>query len=199
MKVAKREIQRRIAYEAARILTDSRIDDHDYAIHKAASRLGINNKRLMPKREEIYQALREQQRLFRGDEQLLAVEKMRYAAHSAMQALQQFKPLLVGPVFEGTADLNSRIRLHLFASTPEEVALCLMGLHIPWHEKDCSIKFAAGGRKNMPSFRFTADGNLFKLIVFPEIVHNNPPVEPDNNHPIRGITLQKLGELINQR
>ncbi len=199
MKDGKREIQRLIAYEAARILTDSRLDDQNYAVHKAAARLGINNKRLMPAREEIDAALREQQRLFRGIEQQTVVEKMRNAALQAMKAMKQFKPLLVGPVYEGTADNNSQIRLHLFATTPEEVAFSLMELHIPWHEKDYSIKFADGSRKNTPSFRFTADGDLFELLVLPDNTRNNQPVGPQDNRPIKGATIQRLEKLLNQR
>jgi len=153
----------------------------------------------MPTRDEVDAALREQQRLFRGTEQQAVVEKMRSAALQAMQALQQFKPLLVGPVLEGTADKNSRIRLHLFASTPEEVALRLMEMHIPWHEKDCSIKFSDGNRKNMPSFRFTADSDYFELIVLPDSGLNNRPVDPRDNRPITGATIPRLEKLLDQR
>lgn len=199
MKAKKRETQRRIAYEAARILTDSRSDDQTFAIHKAAARLGINNKRLMPNREEVDSALREQQRLFRGGEQQTVVKKMRNAALQAMEALPQFNPLLVGPVYEGTADLNSRIRLYLFAPTPEEVAFSLMALHIPWHERDCSIKFSDGSRKAIPSFRFIADSNYFELLILPDTGLNNRPIDPQDNRPIKGVTTQQLEKLINQR
>ncbi len=43
------------------------------------------------------------------------MQTLRDAALQAMEALIQFKPMLVGPVYEGTADSNSPVRLHLFA------------------------------------------------------------------------------------
>ncbi|MDJ0805593.1 MAG: hypothetical protein QNJ78_02050 [Gammaproteobacteria bacterium] len=196
MKAGKREIQRRIAYEAARILTDYRSDDLIFAINKAATKLGVHNRRLMPNHEEVDSALREQQRLFRGTEQQSAVKNMRNAALPAMKALKQYKPLLIGPVYEGTADLNSRIRLFLFAPTPEDVALSLLALHIPWHEKDCSIKFTDGSRKIMPSYHFTADGNYFELIVLPDTGFNKRPLDPQEHRPIKGLTVQQLEKLL---
>lgn len=199
MKARNRDIQRRIAYEAARILTENRSADQIYAIHKAASRLGINSKKLLPNRDEVDAALREQQRLFRGDAQQDAVESMRIAALQAMKVFSRFNPLLTGPVYEGTADINSRISLYLFASTPEEVALHLMSMHIPWHEKDCSIRFTDGSRKSMPSFRFVADNNHFELIILSDKGLNNRPTDPLNNKPIKGLTAHQLEKILNQR
>ncbi len=196
MKAKKREIQRRIAYEAARVLTENQSGDQIYAMHKAAVRLGISDKRLMPNREEVESALREQQRLFRGNDQQTTLKKMRIAALQAMKALMQFNPLLVGPVYEGTADTNSHIRLHLFASTPEEVVFSLMKLHIPWHERDCSLKFSDGRRKTMPSFRFIADSNYFELVVLPNQGPHKRPVDPQDNRPIKGSTTQQLEQLV---
>ena len=181
------------------MLTENRSDDQAYAIHKAAVRLGITNKRLMPNREEVESALKEQQCLFRGEEQQTAVKKLRGAALQAMKALIQFNPLLVGPVYEGIADTNSHIRLYLFAATPEEVVFSLMELHIPWHERDCSIKFGDGNRKNMPGFRFIADCNYFELVVLPNQGLYKRPVDPQDNRPIKGTTIQQLEKLLNQR
>ena len=199
MKARNRETQRRIAYEAARILTDNRLDDQTYAIQKAADRLGVNNRRLMPNREEVDSALREQQRLFRGNEQQMAVHIKRTAALQAMKKLEQFNPLLVGAVHEGTADLNSRIRLHLYASTPEEVAFCLMSMHIPWHERDCPIKFNDGSRKILPSYRFVANDHYFELIILPDTGLNIRPLDPQDGRPIKGMTAMQLKKLLNQR
>ena len=196
MKARKREIQRRIAYEAARILTDNRSADQTYAIHKASSRLGINDTRLMPTREEVESALKEQQRLFRGSEQQAALKRLRNTALQAMQAMQEFHPLLVGPVFEGTADFNSHIRLYLYATTPEDVVFSLMKLQIPWQEKDYTIKFSDGSRRLMPGFNFMVDEYPIELIVLPNQVPNNPPVEPQNNNLIKGATIKQLEYLL---
>lgn len=199
MKANKRETQRRIAYESARILTEHRSDDQVFAIHKAATRLGITDKRLMPNREEVESALREQQRLFRGNEQHNALMRLRHSALQAMQALNHFKPILVGAVYEGTADSNSHVVLHLFSDTPEEVIFALSDLRIPWHERDRQMKFSDGSHKSMPGFRFTADGILFELIVFPNKGSNNKPTDPLDNQPIQGAGIKQLELILNQR
>ena len=196
MKPNKREIQRRIAYETARILTELRTGEHNYAMHKAASRLGINDKRLFPSRDEVEQALREQQRLIRGTDQQSALATLRSAALQAMKALQRFKPLLVGPVYAGTADSNSRVELHLFADTPEEVIFALRDLRIPWEERDRSMKFADGSRRNIPGFRFNADGTLFELLVLPAHGPYKRPLDTLDNHPYQGASLSQLEQLI---
>ncbi len=199
MKVNKREIQRRIAYESARILTEHRSDDQLFAIQKAATKLGITDKRLMPNREEVESALREQQRLFRGNAQQNALERLRHSALQAMQALSHFKPILVGAVYEGTADSNSHVVLHLFSDTPEEVIFALSDLHIPWQERDRYMKFSDGNHKSMPSFRFTADGILYELIVFPSKGYNNRPTNPLDNQPIQGAGIKQLELMLGQR
>ncbi|MGD8588016.1 MAG: hypothetical protein PVG22_04210 [Chromatiales bacterium] len=199
MKAAKREIQQRIAYETARILTEYQISDQVFAMQKAASRLGINDKRLLPNREEISLAIRQQQRLFRGNEQESALVKLRNAALQAMQFLVRFKPLLVGPVFEGTADINSPVRLHLFADTPEEVIFTLSDLHIPWQERDRIMRFSGGNRKNMPGFQFNANGVMFELVILPKQGPFSKPLDPLDHHPTQGITSKQLKTLINQR
>ena len=52
---------------------------------------------------------------------------MRDASRSeAMRLLADFEPRLVGPVLTGTATAHNDIKLHLFADTPETVAVRLL-------------------------------------------------------------------------
>lgn len=196
MKANKREIQRRIAYETARLLTEHRSDDHLFAMQKAAMRLGVRDKRLMPRRDEVAQALQEQQRLFRGMEQQNALSELRHVALQAMHTLKRFKPLLVGAVYEGTADSNSNIRLHLFSDTPEEVIFALSDLHIPWEERDCRLHFSEHRRKNMPCFHFNADKTHLVLIVLPISGPDCRPIDPRDDRPIQGVSISQLQQLL---
>ena len=199
MKADKREIQLRIAYEAARILTDNRSDDQSHAIYKAASRLGIHDKRMLPKREEVESVLREQQRLFRGSAQTTALGRLRMSALQAMKALEKFRPLLVGPVYAGTADSNSHVQLHLFADTPEEVVFALADLQIPWQERDRSLKFSAGSHKNMPCFQFNAGDTHFELVVLPSQGPYRRPLDPLDSRPTQGASIKQMALLLDQR
>jgi hypothetical protein len=193
---SKRELQRRIAYEAARIMTEYRSDNIAYACQKAAAKLGISRRQQMPTREEVEEALREQQWLLRGDEQQQVLQRLRKRALQAMQALQQFHPILVGSVFQGTADTNSHVQLHLFADTPEDVLFALSDLHIPWQEKHRTLSFRSGERREIPSFQFNADDVVFELLVMTSRSLHNRPLDPLDNQPIQGATLKQLQALV---
>jgi len=192
----KRELQRRIAYEAARIMTEYRSDNIAYACQKAAAKLGISRRQQMPTRDEVEEALREQQWLLRGDEQQQVLLRLRHSALQAMQALQRFNPLLVGSVFQGTADTNSRVQLHLFADTPEDVLFALSDLQIPWQERQRTLHFRDGARRETPSFQFSADGVMFELLVLSTQMPHNRPLDPLDNQPIQGANLKQLQALV---
>jgi len=196
MKANKREIQRRIAYETARILTEQRSGDPLHALHKAASQLGVQDRRLLPSRDEVEQALREQQRLFRGPAQQSALTTLRRAALQAMQALHRFHPLLVGAVYRGTADSNSRVELQLFAEPPEEVVFTLSDLRIPWQSWDHDMYFSQGVRRRIPGFRFVADGVRFGLVVLPPSGRFRRPLDRADNRPIQGASITQLEQLL---
>jgi hypothetical protein len=192
----KRVLQKRIAYDAARILTELRSDNLAYACRKAAAKHGVTRAQMMPSREEIELALREQQRLVIGEKQHDALRKLRHSALEAMQALHHFHPLLVGPVLRGTADSNSRIELHLFADTPEEVLFTLSDLHIPWQEKQRNMTYSDSSHGLLPCFQFCADMIQFVLVVFPPGNKHRRPLDPLDNRPYEGASLKQLKEIL---
>jgi hypothetical protein len=196
MRTGNRELQKRIAYEAARILTELRSDNIAYACQKAAAKYGITKRQLLPTREEVENALREQQRLLRGERQTNTLQALRQNALNAMQALKQFNPKLVGAVFDGTADSNSAIRLHLIAETPEELLFALGDMHIPWRQKDHQMHFSNGAKESVPCFLFTADGVRFELTVLPAKYSHNRPLDPLDNQPFQGASIKQLQLLV---
>jgi hypothetical protein len=192
----KRELQRRIAYEAARLMTEYQTDDMAYACQKAAAKLGITRRQQMPSPDEVEEALREQQRLLRGDEQPAALQHLRQQAQQAMEALGQFDPLLVGSVYQGTADSNSPIRLYLFANTPEEVLFTLSDMKIPWRESQRTLSFRNGTKELVPVFKITADGVTIELTVMSSEDIHNRPLDPLDRQPLQGINLKQLREIV---
>lgn len=191
----KRELQRRIAYEAARLMTEYQTDDMAYACQKAAAKLGVTRRQQMPTPDEVEEALREQQRLLRGDEQPAALQRLRLQALQAMDALGQFEPLLVGSVYQGTADSNSPIRLYLFANTPEEVLFTLSDLKIPWRESQRTLSFRNGAKALVPVFKIAADGIAIELTVMSSEDIHNRPLDPLDRQPLQGIKLKQLREI----
>jgi hypothetical protein len=192
----KREhLRQRIAYEAARLMVEEAISDHELARRKAAARMGVPNSRLWPSNAEVQEALSQQQRLFQPS-QPESLRNLRQTALQAMQALARFRPRLVGPVLDGTADRGSRVTLHLFAEVPDEVAHALLERRIPWKERTRNLRYAGGERRPHPVFQFVAGGVGVELVVLPALAQRNPPLGPVTERPERGGDIEQVRSLL---
>jgi hypothetical protein len=196
MKESSEALRRRLAYEAARIMADQRLPDARSACRKAAQRLRCGNPRSWPSREEVEEALRAQQRLFRGVEQRSALDALRSKALDAMEALAQFRPRVVGPVLEGTADEHSPIELHLFAEDPGLVAHRLNELGIPWRDGEKRLRFGRGDRRPAPIFRFLAGDTPVELVVLGVHGLRERPLAPGVERPMERAGTERLRRLL---
>ena len=198
MKESREALRRRLAYEAARIMADQRLPDPRAACRKAAERLGCGNARLWPGREEVEEALRAQQRLFRGDQQRRAVASLRRRALEAMETLAEFRPRLVGPVLDGTADVHSPVELHLFADDPAAVAQRLAELGIPWRDGDKRLRYGRGEHRSAPAFRFLAGDTPVELVVLDPQGLRERPLAPGLERPMERASRDRLRRLIDE-
>lgn len=189
-------LRQRIAFEAARILADQHSQNYDKARQKAAQRLGCSNKRLFPSQTEIEQALREYLHLFHRDRQPAELQRLRILAAEAMNSLREFHPRLVGAVLDGTADTHSKIELHLFAETPEAVALSLLDMQIPWTDGEKRFRYGGGKRKTIPVFRFQAGETEIELSLFPVSGLRQAPLEPFDDKAQPRASLHQLQDLM---
>ncbi|HEC15024.1 MAG TPA: hypothetical protein ENI99_00395 [Sedimenticola sp.] len=192
------DLRQRIACEAARILADGACQDVQAARRKAAKRLGCKNRRLLPDHGEIEQALREHQRLFQGKLQPLALKKLRRLAAEAMAAMACFNPRLVGPVLTGTAGPHSKVQLHLFADTPEQVILFLLEQRIPWQDDEKTLCFKNGEKGSYPVCRFRAGDAEVELTLFPPEGLRRSPLGPLGDQPLQRASLGQLQELMRE-
>ncbi|SMF94149.1 hypothetical protein SAMN02949497_1456 [Methylomagnum ishizawai] len=163
----KDRLRLRIAQEAARIMAEEGIHDRLPAKQKAAARLGIADARLLPRNEEIDEALEEYHRLYRADVQKPHIARLRRLALEAMRFLQDFAPRLVGGVLEGTAGEFSPVTLHLFPDAPEDVLRKLMDRGIPFEEKTASLPGGGKRTADYPALRFRVDGVEVELALLP--------------------------------
>jgi hypothetical protein len=189
------QLRQRIAYETARLLVADPTLDPGRARRKVAVRIGLGANRHWPSNAEVQDALSQEQRLFRPY-QPEALRNLRLQALAAMRHFSRFRPRLVGPVLEGTADQTSRVRLHLFADTPDDVLLTLMEQRIPWEQRDLSLRYTGGVCRAHPIFRFVAGGVLMELVVLPPQAFRNPPLSPSRERPERGIDAGRLAKLL---
>jgi hypothetical protein len=186
----------RVAQEAARIIREQGVKDYLLAKKKAAQRLAVFDRTALPSNTEIAEALSEHQRLFGADEHQESLAELRRVARASMHALGDFEPRLVGPVLEGTATPHSGVSLHLFADTPEAVALALMSQGIPYESADRRVRMRDGRTVYMPVFRFMADGVELDATVFPRLGLREPPASPVDGRPMRRARLAEVEALL---
>lgn len=155
-----------VTQEAARIMAEEGINDFLVAKRKAAERLGAPDTRNLPGNREIQDALIEHQRLFGGEERDALLRRLRQAALEAMEFLVRFQPRLVGSVLHGTATEHSDVNLHVFAETPEDVALFLMEHGIPYELTERRFRFGREDYVTVPVYRLIAGDVPVDLAVF---------------------------------
>lgn len=192
-------LRRRIAVEAARLMTEGGMRDYYAAKRKAAERLGITDEAQLPRNTEVEEALREHQRIFLGSSQTKRLRELREVAREALQFFQRFRPRLVGSVLEGTADYHSAVCLHLFAETPEEVALFLGENGIPFEESERRLRINRELYEFRPVFRFRADDVPVDLTVFPLTQLRQAPLSQVDGRPMQRASLSALELLLSQQ
>jgi hypothetical protein len=157
-------IRLEIAAEAARIIATEGQRSYLSAKQKAARNLGANTRTGLPSNSEIERALKEWQALYGGDEHRETLHELRRAALSAMRFLEPFRPRLVGPVLEGTADEFSRISLHVFADDPDAVVRFLIERRVPFTQEVRRIRWHDGGARDLEIVVIEGGGDAVELI-----------------------------------
>lgn len=188
--------RQRLAIEAARLMREQGIPDHQRALKKAAEQFGIHDPKRWPKLSDVEWALQEQRRLFPSQQAEEALLRVRQEALAAMEALVRFAPRLVGHARRGSADLTTGGRLLLFAETPEEVVLELIDRGIPWKVQDRLFTYADGVRRNHPVITLEVNGIPLQLVVLPRLDLRNPPLDPLTDQPERGLSTGQVRDLL---
>jgi hypothetical protein len=172
-----------VVQEAARLLAQGEAAGFDDARRKAVARLGVSL-RPLPPNTEIEQALLQYRALFQADDQAAQLRHLRQTALHAMRLLAPFDPRLVGPVLAGTAPPHSPIHLHLFADTPESVALFLLEHHIPCEHDERRVRYTVDSWEALPLYRFLAGDTTLELTVFPLQGLRRRPLSPVDSRPM---------------
>ena len=190
------QLRRRVALEAARLISEHGIRDYRQAKLKAAQRLGLHDEQQLPRNREIEDALREHQRLFQSGSQPQALRVRREAAAEAMRFLHGYDPRLVGAVLEGTADVHSAICLHVFCDSYEDVALFLHERGIPVEQRTRSLRIDRERHADYPALLFAAEGIAIDLTVFPRDALRQPPLDRIDERPMRRASLAALEAML---
>lgn len=190
------QMRRRLAVEAARVMSESGIRDFQMAKRKAAERLGANEKSHLPNNAEIEEALREHQRLFQASEHPQTLRRLRQEARDAMKFFKDFEPRLVGAVLEGTADRFSAVTLHLFCDAPEHVMILLDENGIAYEEHNRKLKFAHDKMQEFPALIIPRGDIRIDLTLLPPEAIRQAPLDRVDDKPMKRATLNTLEDLL---
>jgi hypothetical protein len=191
-----RERRHRLAHEAARLMAESGIRDFHQAKLKAAERLGIADDASLPRNREIEDALREYQRLFRGDAHAQGLRQRREAALRALAFFADFDARLVGPVLEGTADAHSPVALHLYTDDAEAVPRFLEDHLIPAELRTRRLRLDRERQEDVPVWLFSAEDLTFDLAVLPRDALRQAPLSGVDEKPMKRASGAQLQELL---
>lgn len=127
-----KQLRQEIAAAAARLVAQ---DGADYgsAKRKAARQVlgdAPNPPNVLPDNDMIEEQVRQYNALFLADSQPARLFQLRMIALQVMEALQQFHPLLSGPVLNGTAGPHDEIYLQLFAESAKEIHIFLLNKNV---------------------------------------------------------------------
>lgn len=181
-------IRQEVAAEAARIMATEGQRSYLGAKQKAARRLGLSTSSSLPSNTEVEQALREWHELYGGEEHATVLQDLRQAALSAMQFFAPFRPRLVGPVLEGTADAFSRISLHVFLDDPDAIIHFLLERKIPFEQESRRIRWHDGHFRQLEIVVIDAGGQTIELILM--IGRNGLQAPPS---PVDGRAQKRMG------
>jgi hypothetical protein len=185
-----------VAQEAARIIVNHGIRDYRVAKQKAAERLGVSARGALPGNAEIEAALSEHLQIFGGDAHEDRLRLMRVAALSAMELLASFTPRLVGPVLAGTADENSAVNLHVFADSPESVALELARIGISYRAYGRRLKSRRDQLETYSGFEFHHGNSTIQATVFPVDGIRQAPMSPVDGKPMKRVDTAGVQALV---
>ena len=185
-----------LAQEAARIIVNQGIRDYRVAKTKAAERLGFNSRGSLPGNAEIERAVSEHLQLFGRESHADLLQGLRRTALSAMDMLQPFSPRLVGPVLQGTADGHSAVNLHVFADSPEAVAITLSNLGLNYRPYERRLKSRRDQVETFAGFEFEHEHTVVQTTVFPVDGIRQAPISPINGKPMQRADVSAVRELI---
>jgi len=190
------ETRRRIAVEAARLISESGLRDYRQAKLKAAARLGIRDEADLPRNDEVEDALREHQRLFHAGDHEDTLRRLRATACEAMRFLHAHEPRLVGAVLDGSADMHSAVCLHLYTDQPHEVLGRLMEQGIPFEEQARRLRVDRDTTRDFSALVFAAGGTPIDLTVLPFDLLRQAPLDRISGKPMQRATLAAVESLL---
>jgi len=157
-------LRRQIANIAARLMAVDGIADYATAKAKAAREARLEDANLLPDNQEIEAALREYQGLYQKDDQPAQLRRLREVAVKVMREFEEFRPVLVGSVLNGTAGQHSDVNLQLYADDSKALTMFLVNKRYRFEEGTKEVR--RGGRVDeVPQIQLEVDDVTVTMTV----------------------------------
>ncbi len=192
------QTRRRVAVEAARLITESGLRDYRLAKEKAAARLGVFDQACLPRNSDIDAALREHQRLFGGESHTRTLKFLREQAIQALHFFAAHEPRLVGAVLDGSADAHSAVCLHLYSDRYTEIIDLLTQRGIPFEEITRRLRTNRDATHEFPALRFNAGTTTIDVTVLPYDLLRQAPLDRISEKPMRRATRAMVEQLMRE-
>ena len=189
-------LRQEVAAEAARLLATEGQRNYGQAKQKAAHRLGLSGRSRLPSNAEVEAELKRYQAMYGGEELANDLTEKRQAALEAMKFFGRFRPKLVGPVLEGTSDRHSRISMHVFCETEDEVVAFLLSRKIRFEQETRRIRWHDSSYRNLELVVIEADGQCFELGLMAGSAWKQPPPDPVDGRSQRRAGTAEVERLI---
>jgi hypothetical protein len=190
------KLRQSIAAEAARIMATEGQRSYLTAKQKAAERLGSSPRNGLPSNAEVEQELRAWQQLYGGEAREERLQELRREARSAMRFLEIFRPRLVGPVAEGTADQYSRVCLQVFSDDPDAVPRMLMEHRIGFEQERRKVRWHDGSQRELDVLVIDRGTALIELMLMVGREARQPLPSPIDGRPQLRLSESELDEVI---
>lgn len=119
-----------LAQAAARLIAEHGLTDWSYAKKKAARELGLPARAVLPRDDEVEDALAEYHAIFGGDEHRAMLRERRGEAIEWLRRFEQRGARLVGGVAEGWATEHSDIRIEVVSDDAKSFEMELLNARI---------------------------------------------------------------------
>ena len=178
-------LRRHIAYLAARMMAEDGVADYATAKQKAARQAGLADANLLPDNAEIEEALREYQGLYQSEEQPAHLRYLREVAVKVMREFDEFRPVLVGSVLNGTAGQHSDVNLQLYTDDAKQLTMFLLNRRYRFEEGTRSVR--RGGRLDeVPQISLEVDDVTVTLTVLDrDDERSGPRARAEDEAPLR--------------
>ncbi|HEY9447985.1 MAG TPA: hypothetical protein VIQ62_13005 [Burkholderiales bacterium] len=161
---ARNDERSRIAHLAARLMAEDGIEDYALAKRKAARQAGVRDTRQLPTNDEVDEALRMHQALYRPAEHRERLRVLRERAARMMEELARFNPYLTGSVLSGSAGKYADINLQLYADNAKTVELYFIDNGIDY--KPGQIRLFVGSEQRIaPVYTLEDETGEVQIIV----------------------------------